>query len=215
MYICQFFIAFYNIHNMQVFLCFHYNMKYYFTFVPYFSCIHIHFYLFVAMSNIEKFPSEDSSSYSGHSSHNDSLTQNAPPITLPEAPAANVAFDLNSSFEVICSSCKEKLNPDSVHYVPVRQQLKPWLKSSFEGIEILAEFEKTGHLSSQTESELVKLLIKREMEIVFREKAVWLDNPLKKLKYVFCLCVKKDFDEHFNSFTIVMYLAFPAFLPRF
>ena len=94
---------------------------------------------------------------------------------------ANITV-LNDHFEILCSNCNTQTDVANSQFVPTRKDLISFLKSSFEGICILMEFEKNGRLSTAAMNVLTQLVINREMYIIFRSKKVTLKNPLDKLE---------------------------------
>ena len=93
-------------------------------------------------------------------------------------------FDINNNnnFKMICSNCKAETSVDLCEFVPVRQDLKSILESDLNGLLILTEFEKSGHLSENDQNSLSQILISREIYSILKTHKATLKNPLKKLE---------------------------------
>lgn len=97
---------------------------------------------------------------------------------------------LYDSFKILCSQCLQNESIQSAMISSTRENLRTFLNKSFDGQLILIHNENFNTLSDDMVGSLVKLLIDRELEIIFFREKVSAQNPLKNLE---CVCYRMSF----------------------
>ena len=103
-------------------------------------------------------------------------------ITVSDVNAEAIRDLSIETFDIICSKCQRKDSLDSVAFVTNRQPLEVFLNESDAGQTVLIHFKKYESLSDSMLDTLTRLLISREMTIIFKQKKVSLDNPLRHVQ---------------------------------
>lgn len=96
--------------------------------------------------------------------------------------ASSTIVGEQQSFDFVCSTCQNSMNLASTNFVPNREKLEAFLKSTSEGQFILASFELTNKLSEAMITMLTHLLINRELFIYLKTCKFSNQNLLKKVK---------------------------------
>lgn len=103
-------------------------------------------------------------------------------IDIPFLSREVVQFARQDSFEIICSKCNGIDNIHNAMFSRDRENLKSFLESSTEGKILLWHYEKHNRLHDDMMGLLVRLIVNRELDIIFKREKVSLQNPLRKLE---------------------------------